>query len=57
MKCEFNLRLLKMEVLIMGDRECPNCEDISLVEHGLTKWKCLICGQIFDEEDLDSSEE
>ncbi|AJA41483.1 hypothetical protein AXJ14_gp164 [Geobacillus virus E3] len=48
-----------MEVLInmVGDRECPNCEEISLVEHGLTKWKCLICGEIYDEKDLDSDEE
>jgi hypothetical protein len=46
-----------MEVFMMGDRECFNCEEISLIEYGLTKWKCLICGEIYDENDLDSNEE
>lgn len=37
-----------------GDRECPDCEINSLVEYGSTKWKCLKCGEIFEEEWLDS---
>lgn len=42
-----------------GDRECPGCGEESLVEIGLTKWKCLNpeCGQIYDEEWLDDGEE
>lgn len=40
----------------MGDRECPNCEQESLVEKGLTKWVCLNpeCGEEYTEEDLDA---
>ena len=41
----------------MGDRECPNCEEDTLIEDGLNKWKCLKCHEIFDEESLDDSNE
>jgi ribosomal protein L37AE/L43A len=38
---------------MMGDRECPACEKESLVEKGLNKWKCLECGEIFNDKDLE----
>jgi ribosomal protein L37AE/L43A len=41
----------------MGDRECPNCLEDTLVEYGKHKWKCLKCNEVFDEEWLDDSEE
>lgn len=43
----------------MGDRECPTCVKISLVEIGLIKWKCLNpeCGEEFDSDFLDEGEE
>ncbi|MDF2533946.1 MAG: hypothetical protein K0R18_103 [Bacillales bacterium] len=41
----------------MGDRECPNCEEDSLVEESLSKWKCLICKEVFDEAFLDPEED
>lgn len=37
-----------------GDRECPDCGIDSLVEHTNSKWKCLKCGKIFDEDWLDN---
>lgn len=37
-----------------GDRECPDCGIVSLLEYGNSKWKCLKCKEIFDEEFLDS---
>jgi len=37
-----------------GDRECPNCEQMSLLETNLNKWKCELCDSEFDEEWLDS---
>ncbi|MED2945389.1 hypothetical protein P4284_23730 [Bacillus swezeyi] len=42
---------------ITGDRECPNCGEVSLIEEGATQWVCLNCGEIYDEKDLDYSEE
>jgi ribosomal protein L37AE/L43A len=39
-----------------GDRECLECQINSLIEDGLTKWKCLKCGRIFDEEYLEGEE-
>lgn len=39
-----------------GDRECPVCEEITLVEKGITKWECLKCGKVFDEKLLDGEE-
>ena len=39
---------------VKGDRECPSCEQISLVECSSTKWKCLTCEEIFTDEYLDS---
>jgi DNA-directed RNA polymerase subunit RPC12/RpoP len=36
-----------------GDRICPNCETLNLVEESLTKWKCLKCQKTYDEEWLD----
>jgi len=44
-------------IQIVGDRECPECEEYSLVEKGLTKWKCLLCERVYDEKDLDECEE
>lgn len=41
----------------MGDRECPNCQEDTLIEHTLTKWKCLVCNEIFDEKYLDGEED
>ena len=43
----------------MGDRECPNCGEETLIEKGLSKWVCLNpdCEEEFDEKDLDYSEE
>ena len=38
------------------DRECPDCEVDSMVEHGISRWICLKCNQIFDEEWLDNGE-
>lgn len=46
-----------MEEIFQGDRECPECEKISLVEYGTHKWRCLNCGAIFDEDYLDDAEE
>ncbi|MFS0841200.1 hypothetical protein [Paenibacillus sp. 1P03SA] len=40
-----------------GDRECPDCEEESLIEISLTKRKCLKCKEIFDEEFLDDGDE
>lgn len=40
----------------MGDRKCPACEEISLIENSLTTWKCLHCHEMFDEEYLDDGE-
>ena len=40
----------------MGDRECPNCQEDTLIEKGLSKWECLKCGEIFDEAFLDEDE-
>lgn len=39
-----------------GDRECPECEEITLVENGIRKWECLKCGSEYDEEWLDLCE-
>lgn len=41
----------------MGDRECPSCEEFTLYEEGLGKWKCEKCLRIFAEEFLDGEEE
>jgi ribosomal protein L37AE/L43A len=41
----------------VGDRECPNCEEDTLIEEGLNNWKCLKCDQVFSESDLDGDEE
>ncbi|WP_215154196.1 hypothetical protein [Paenibacillus sp. ISL-20] len=43
--------------VFMGDRECPICEEDTLIEHSLTKWKCLKCGEMFEEEWLDKDAE
>lgn len=42
----------------MGDRECPVCEEESLVETSLTKWKCLNpkCGVVLDDKFLDETD-
>ena len=40
-----------------GDRICPECEVHSLFEHGLKKWRCDLCGTVFDEDWLDECEE
>lgn len=40
-----------------GDRMCPVCEIESLIEEGSDKWRCLKCGEVFDEEYLDDCEE
>lgn len=37
----------------VGDRVCPDCNEMSLVEKGLTKWKCLNCGEEFTTKELD----
>lgn len=47
MKSLFHEVMRKVE--LVGDRECPECEEYTLIEEGLTKWKCLKCGEIFDE--------
>ncbi|MGG1664468.1 hypothetical protein [Brevibacillus sp. NRS-1366] len=41
----------------MGDRECPICEEDTLIESSLGKWKCLKCNEVFDEEFLDATED
>lgn len=43
----------------MGDRECPECGQESLVEKTISIWKCLNpeCKMEFDEEWLDEREE
>lgn len=41
----------------MGDRECPSCGEMSLLEKGLKKWECLICHDVFDEVFLDVMED
>lgn len=41
----------------MGDRECLDCLEESLIEKGLTDWVCLICNRIYDERFLDENEE
>jgi ribosomal protein L37AE/L43A len=41
----------------MGDRECPNCEEFTMFEHGINQWKCEKCNEIFDEEYLDECED
>lgn len=48
-----------MDNEVFGDRECPECEMESLIEHGLTEWKCTNpeCRKVFDEEWLDYNEE
>jgi len=40
-----------------GDRECPDCEKMSLFEVSLNKWKCELCSKEFDEEWLDGDSE
>lgn len=46
-----------MNMNYSGDRECPNCQQDSLVESSSKKWKCLICENVYDEKCLDASEE
>lgn len=43
----------------VGDRECPSCGKISLIENSINTWKCTNkdCSEVFDEEYLDCSEE
>lgn len=43
----------------MGDRICPSCEQESLVEQSLKKWKCFNpnCGETFEDDWLDSDVE
>jgi ribosomal protein S27AE len=48
---------LGKEGKLMGDRECPNCCEDTLIEDGLSKWKCLKCGEVFDEKWLDEAED
>jgi len=43
--------------MMNGDRECPECEQMSLFETSLNKWKCEICDKEFDSEWLDEKEE
>ncbi|MFS0855191.1 hypothetical protein [Paenibacillus taichungensis] len=47
---------MKAEEMI-GDRECPVCEEDTLVEAGSTKWRCLKCKEVFDENYLDECAE
>lgn len=42
---------------MVGDRECPECEEVSLVEYGLDRWKCLLCEKIYNTEWLDGCED
>jgi ribosomal protein L37AE/L43A len=39
----------------MGDRECPNCGEESLIEKTLTIWVCMNpnCKEEYNVEDLD----
>lgn len=37
----------------MGDRECPICGEMSLIEEESNMWICLICKEVFNEFDLD----
>lgn len=37
----------------MGDRICPDCNECTLVEKGLTTWECLQCDNIYTETELD----
>jgi len=43
-------------MISMGDRICPACEQESLVEKGLTTWKCLnsSCKEEFETGFLDA---
>lgn len=43
----------------LGDRWCPECDTISLVEKGLEHWKCLnpLCEIVIHNEDLDAEPE
>lgn len=41
----------------MGDRMCPDCNEMSLVEKSLTKWKCLNCEGEFTTKELDADVE
>lgn len=44
---------------MVGDRECPSCGKVSLIERGLYKWVCTNenCKEEFDEEYLDECDE
>lgn len=55
--CEFDNKKVLRQGVVLGDRTCPECEKITLIEHGLDKWKCLLCGKIWDEDWLDESED
>lgn len=57
LSCEGDAEGMKKPKDITGDRECPNCGEVSLIEEGATQWVCLNCGEIYDEKDLDYSEE
>jgi len=41
----------------LGDRECPDCNELSLYELGLGKWKCDLCGSEFNDSWLDEDTE
>ena len=52
-----NLTTTDLEGMVrMGDRICPACEQETLVEKGLTTWKCLnsSCKEEFETEYLDA---
>lgn len=42
-------------IKIVGDRECPSCLNISLIEKSMFVWKCTICKEEFDEDYLDDN--
>lgn len=41
----------------IGDRECPECETMSLIEKGSAQWACLNCKETFDDKYIDCGEE
>ena len=48
-----------MALFLNGDRICPHCDRMSLLEDGLTTWKCSnpACGEVYTEEELDADVE
>lgn len=47
----------ELENVPQGDRECPDCQEETLIEKGLTEWECTKCGRVYEEGWIDDGEE